>query len=263
MVRRYEQTLSNDSRASEMLEMYSQGNTLDQIGSSFGITRERVRQILSQTFGDYRAFRPDHVTKEKSLRRMTERNAEWDKANGELVKELFSQGVSDKEISAKLEVSVASVLDYRTRNGMRRTRGLDWTDDQIFAAIRLAHKSTKEPITIKTYKQWRDDLEDPGSAPSYLTLMLRFETFNDACTQASVPFGGRTNIERRIDYIDEKEVVAHARNFVEWCSTKGLIPTSGTFATYRSEVAKVPSLAIMCRRSGGFRNMIDKIIEER
>lgn len=35
-------------RRKEMLAMYSQGKTLEEIGRQFGISRERVRQIISR-----------------------------------------------------------------------------------------------------------------------------------------------------------------------------------------------------------------------
>lgn len=37
-----------DSRAAKMIEMYKEGKTLEQIGDSFSITRERVRQIMTK-----------------------------------------------------------------------------------------------------------------------------------------------------------------------------------------------------------------------
>src|ERR1044072_4714471 len=40
-----------DRRAIEMADLYKAGETLEQIGQRHGITRERVRQIISETFG--------------------------------------------------------------------------------------------------------------------------------------------------------------------------------------------------------------------
>jgi DNA-directed RNA polymerase sigma subunit (sigma70/sigma32) len=37
--------LSREQRDAAMVERYSNGETLDAIGQSFGVTRERVRQI--------------------------------------------------------------------------------------------------------------------------------------------------------------------------------------------------------------------------
>jgi RNA polymerase sigma factor (sigma-70 family) len=38
-------------RRKEMLEMRSQGKTLEEIGNKFGISRERVRQIIKKANG--------------------------------------------------------------------------------------------------------------------------------------------------------------------------------------------------------------------
>lgn len=42
--------IKNDSRASECLELYKNGASLEEIGGKFGITRERVRQITRKQF---------------------------------------------------------------------------------------------------------------------------------------------------------------------------------------------------------------------
>jgi DNA-directed RNA polymerase sigma subunit (sigma70/sigma32) len=41
--------LSREQRDAAMVERYSNGETLDAIGQSFGVTRERVRQITDGT----------------------------------------------------------------------------------------------------------------------------------------------------------------------------------------------------------------------
>ncbi|MBD1543928.1 hypothetical protein G9E11_17130 [Arthrobacter sp. IA7] len=44
--------LSREQRDAAMVERYSNGETLDAIGQSFGVTRERVRQITDGTWLD-------------------------------------------------------------------------------------------------------------------------------------------------------------------------------------------------------------------
>jgi DNA-directed RNA polymerase sigma subunit (sigma70/sigma32) len=44
--------LSREQRDAAMVERYSNGETLDAIGQSFGVTRERVRQITDWTWLD-------------------------------------------------------------------------------------------------------------------------------------------------------------------------------------------------------------------
>ncbi|WP_395402055.1 sigma factor-like helix-turn-helix DNA-binding protein [Arthrobacter sp. UC242_113] len=44
--------LSREQRDAAMVERYSNGETLDAIGQSFGVTRERVRQMTDRTWLD-------------------------------------------------------------------------------------------------------------------------------------------------------------------------------------------------------------------
>ena len=44
--------LSREQRDAAMVARYSNGETLDAIGQSFGVTRERVRQITDWTWLD-------------------------------------------------------------------------------------------------------------------------------------------------------------------------------------------------------------------
>ena len=44
--------LSREQRDAAMVDRYSNGETLDAIGESFGVTRERVRQITGGTWLD-------------------------------------------------------------------------------------------------------------------------------------------------------------------------------------------------------------------
>jgi transposase len=43
--------VDSDARENEMRSLYLNGETLQQIGEKFGVTRERVRQILTRRFG--------------------------------------------------------------------------------------------------------------------------------------------------------------------------------------------------------------------
>jgi DNA-directed RNA polymerase sigma subunit (sigma70/sigma32) len=44
--------LSREQRDAAMVQRYSNGEILDAIGQSFGITRERVRQVTDRTWLD-------------------------------------------------------------------------------------------------------------------------------------------------------------------------------------------------------------------
>lgn len=59
----------NDYRYSEMLAMHDNGETLQQIGDYFGVSRQRVHQILG-TLGD-------GVSCKRKIYRVIKENGEW------------------------------------------------------------------------------------------------------------------------------------------------------------------------------------------
>jgi len=262
LLRRYVRSMSYNGRAAQMMEMYSSGKSLDEIGEHFTVTRERVRQILSSTFGDYRSVAPDEMLHERSLRRSAERVQAWDEEHGDDIKEMFSNGASDASISETLGVSRPKVTDFRSRHGLRHSRGVDWTDDDILGAIKRAYVETGQGITLSRYSQWREAM-DSSRVPSYLTVLIRYGTFEKACDLAKVPYVGRSNSQRRSDYISPEDAREHLRRFLEWTITENKKATSGTFAEYREANKGVPSLAVMGRRLGGFRFALDQLLAER
>jgi hypothetical protein len=261
VLRRYVLALSHGGRAAEMMKMYADGMTLDEIGSHYGVTRERIRQVLTTTFGDYRSVRPDELRYERAIRQRAEALAEWDERFGAEIERRFALNESDVTISKALGAGERKVANYRTRHGLRRTRGLDWTDEVIFDCLKKAEKAYPGDLTIASYSRWRDSV-GPEEAPSYLTLLTRFDSFENACVAAGVEHGGRSNAQRRKDYIGAEEAQGHLLNFVEWCEAESLRPTSGSFSTYR-ESHKAPSLAIMSRRLDGFRQALDALLASR
>lgn len=72
-------------RAAEMADLYRQGETLEQIGSKFGVTRERVRQIISRTFGlngadggaSVKSRKAAEARAEREARLIARREARW------------------------------------------------------------------------------------------------------------------------------------------------------------------------------------------
>jgi len=262
LVRRYVRALAYDGRAAEMMERYAEGQTLDEIGEHFEVTRERVRQILTSTFGDYRSVVPQDVRHEHSLRRLAERTAKWDEAHGAQILDLFSEGRSDAQIAEGLGIPRTKVADFRSRKGLRHTRGVDWTDDDILDALSRCSKEIAQGLTISRYSEWRESI-GLDKAPSYLTVLIRYETFEQACAEGNVPYVGRSNAERRSDYITPEVAREYLSEFLDWTIANNKKATSGTFAEYREDHSGVPSMAVMSRRLGGFRSALDDLISQR
>lgn len=262
LLRRYVLALAYDGRAAEMMEMYRQGYTLDEIGSRFELTRERVRQILISTFGDYRSAAPQELLHGRSLRRPAERTTEWDEAHGSDVTRMFHEGKSDSAIAKELGVARTRVVDFRSRKGLRHTRNQDWSDDDLLGALRSASEESGEGLTIARYNAWREEAGSE-SYPSYLTMLVRFESFEEACKAAGVKYVGRKNSERRSDYISPEQAQEHLGAFLDWATANNKRPTSGSFAEYRKVAPGTPSMAVMSRRLNGFRSALDELISRR
>jgi transposase len=65
----------SDTRADEMAVLYRDGHTLEEIGQRYGLTRERVRQLLTKYHG---ISRRDGGNKVRSVRRLVEHDAKRD-----------------------------------------------------------------------------------------------------------------------------------------------------------------------------------------
>lgn len=94
--------LSREQRDAAMVERYSDGETLDAIGQSFGLTRERVRQIIVKVGGTN--------AEESRLKRVAAREAALKAtregflvAYGTLAREMAKRGVTRTDAVLKLQ----------------------------------------------------------------------------------------------------------------------------------------------------------------
>lgn len=94
--------LSREQRDAAMVERYSDGETLDAIGQSFGITRERVRQIIAKVGGTN--------AEESRKNRMAAREAAAKAARdafmaeyGDLARQMAKRGVTRPDAVLKLQ----------------------------------------------------------------------------------------------------------------------------------------------------------------
>ena len=95
-------------RATEMKSLVRKGHTLEWIGGKFGITRERVRQILTHN----------------GFAQRVGQTRQTDYAMRELVAKLNAQGLSDGEIAEKTGKSYEVVAYFRNILGLKRNSRL-------------------------------------------------------------------------------------------------------------------------------------------
>ncbi len=94
--------LSREQRDAAMVERYSDGETLDAIGQTFGITRERVRQIIAKVGGT----NAEESRKNRIAAREAARKAAHDAfltEYGDLARQMAKRGVTRPDAVLKLQ----------------------------------------------------------------------------------------------------------------------------------------------------------------
>jgi DNA-binding CsgD family transcriptional regulator len=251
---------ATDSRTTQMMDMYRRGHTLQEIGERFGVSRERVRQILKNSFDNYKIHAPKDLRRQRKQQLLQERRSAWENTYGEKIVELYNQNLTDRQIAEKLGISPWSVAKYRNKKNLPRKRQNIWSDEQLLDAIRQASNDNK--LTIPAYRTWRT--QNPPK-PSHLSIMARFGSFPKACQIAGVTYVGRTNSARRSDYIPPEELVDHLNDFLDWTERNNKKPTSRSLEEYRNEKGRknVPCFTLFNVRLGGFEKAVRELAQQR
>jgi hypothetical protein len=100
---------ANDERTLTIVEMRKRGNTLQEIGNTFGITRERVRQILE-------AENPRYQAQRAYLKAAT--RAQLEAAKSEPTKRLFEMSVEELRNEARRLRAIKSTRGATKRAAM-------------------------------------------------------------------------------------------------------------------------------------------------
>jgi hypothetical protein len=94
--------LSREQRDAAMVERYSDGETLDAIGQSFGITRERVRQIIAKVGGtNAEESRKNRIAAREAAAKAA--SEAFLLAYGALAREMAKRGVTRADAVLKLQ----------------------------------------------------------------------------------------------------------------------------------------------------------------
>lgn len=113
-----EMRAARKARAEEMAEKYMEGATLQEIGDYYGITRERVRQLLKKELG----MNGSHGG--VSLRAIEKREAAARRRDQKCIRR---HGLPYGEIKAiKAEHGYAPFAAYTQQRNNARIRGIDW-----------------------------------------------------------------------------------------------------------------------------------------
>ena len=219
---RYREKFHRADRIQEMIQMRSAGATLEQIGDKFGITRERVRQLLITKLGKDEAKRLEANGREGKVHQDYHRLFEFienDSVEFPLNHDLsvmLDQLVSDRRMTAEgyrrpwaalveewlcenpgiypEEFEALTGISPRAGSSLAPNafarfclRENSWTvgysDEQLLNSLRVA-ATFEFPLSAKKF----DDLASVGEidAPTSQTVMNRFGSWNVACRKAGI-----------------------------------------------------------------------------
>ncbi len=234
------------TREQLMIRMRLGGATLDQIGTEFGVTRERVRQIIVQTGGPT----SKEIRAAKVARLQAEIEAEMNRVDSELRPLLLSRGaMSVPEASTALGIEESTLaehwpddLDYLRVWGPAHVDRA-WSDEAIFMAIREA-ALYEYPLTAKDYTELVRVGQVHG--PSLPRIYQRFGGWTAACDAAGVESGQpyRDNYQSRWtdaelvqfvrDYFMDPDWPSSAHKYDDW--RRARVPDGPSGTTLRNRL---------------------------
>ena len=187
-----------------ILELRMDGLTLEEIGKAYGVSRERVRQILNSTYGlvaedpslkgkTFKEFFLDKVMAGK--REQSEKTTQERQEIDSLVRTILDTkpGLSFAELATFIGKEEADIRDSLHPQTLKfvwsepreNANESIFTDEDILNALRLA-ATFESPISAPVYR----DLVMRGliNGPGPQTVAYRFGSWKKACQQAEVTF---------------------------------------------------------------------------
>jgi hypothetical protein len=252
-------------REERIVEMREKGATLQEIGNDFGLTRERVRQILaanSQAPNRAQA-RLARVAKENisHLRNVTQAkaqlNLQWNRY----------KLLGPDEASHTLGVTKADLWTIATKhqaaviqgNSVAHAREVQWTDLQCVKALRIAAKYSS-PLSHKKYDELR--FANKFEGPSAILLLKRYGTWLNACKTAGIE-GGKAMRQEYVSKWTDRQLLDYLLKYlhdaqIEKWSLNG-------FRIWLVTIKNSPSIGMFRNRLGSWYEMLAKsapLIEE-
>jgi DNA-binding CsgD family transcriptional regulator len=250
--------VSAEQRALAMCRMRAQGASLQAIADEFGLTRERVRQIIRSADGPSRA----DAAAARRARRVDDRQAlreralrVWGETPAITLDDLAQGlGVTTTELRAALGKDAGRVL-VSSRPGQAV-----FTDEMLREHLRRAAELAGEPLTVRKYNEVRSQF---GGASSPLVLQ-RFGSWRSACEAAGVATGRpvRMNYRRRWSheqlveavaaYLREPDSRGSFADYEQWARRTSGAPSGQTIRTQFGSwsIAKSEALALLASSPG-------------
>lgn len=224
------------NRNREMAELRSSGKSLEEIGAKYGVTRERVRQVLAKIGGptrqDVKALR-ESIKSDKLEEIKTQA---LDIAKNRV-------GVTLNDVAEELKVSpieLSRILSKQELNLFAKALKpgtLKWSDEEIVKVLQEA-ATLEFPLTVAAYSKLLEEGFLKG--PSAARISQRFRSWQAACDLAGVEAGRRTHpldlsrwtnedlYDAVIHYLKLTQSTGAANDYDAWASGQDDIPSIGT-----------------------------------
>jgi len=243
-------------RAAAMFAAYSTGATLQEVGEQYGISRERVRQILKAN--DY----PVRSVKETAaLHRAGEH------AMAAQIETLHRQLGDPREVANRLGVTYATVQEIlraqeaatpqpasTRRRKLGRTQNR-YTDEELLECIETASKKLGGVLTAKAYTAFirGRSLSDGRPWPGHQCMQLRFGSWRATLHRAGLRANPASAIagQRLFEAGHCVDAIRHVAREV------GHSPTAAEYDLWaRASEGGLPSLPTVRNRLGGWLNAL-------
>jgi hypothetical protein len=222
-------------RNEQMAEMALAGETLQSIGLTVGVTRERVRQILAKRYG---------ITGEDMLALRRSLRADRLARDGATVKAWVSTnpGRTLNEAALATGVPVDRIRKALSRQDVRAafapvrpSHQPRFTDEAILDAIRAAALEHGDPLSHTRYDRYAAD----HGMPTSCRITQRFGSWSAACAAAGVGVFTRNRTYTRrwtpgqmvdavVDYLASPASTGSFADYDAWSRTRPDMPSSGT-----------------------------------
>ena len=173
-----------------MHELYVSGATLEEIGTRFGVSRERVRQIFREAELPVRSTAETHALRHDRLLR----------ERGEEICAAFSESKDAEEVSRRLEVPRVAVEEIikrhfppTERRRRRRATAPRYPTEELIACLQEAGAAARGALTTGEYGAYAKgrQTENGRPWPSDQTYVNRFGSWRAALLQAGLPVNPR------------------------------------------------------------------------
>lgn len=215
--------MNRQERNDAIVEMAKTGCTYEEIGQHFGVTRERVRQIIKPYGIDGATTRGARAAqKRKALDADRQCILDWAKHNPGLCAGDAEEalGLRPGRVRQALGADVARIFIFTPRSFAVR-----YTDEEIFEALRDAATLQGDPLSKVAYEEYVKAF----GGPSGVLLMKRFGTWKKACRAAGLALHDHIGFTRRrwsqgqlvevlMDYLGSPDARGSVDDYDRWAA---------------------------------------------